>query len=161
MSNARNDHPGRVIAGVDDHRQSVVTLQYAAEEARRRDAVLVAVTVWSPYGGDIAERTMPCPELDASQKASAQSLLDTACRRAGLPEGLPLERRVERGVLGPVLAHLAHGPHDLLVIGPRHRHTLAWLRPSSDRYCIRNAATPLVIVPDEWAPTATHSTPAT
>ncbi|MFF9768273.1 universal stress protein [Streptomyces sp. NPDC053086] len=155
MHNARDSHPGRVIAGVDDHKESIVTLRCAAEEARRRHALLVAVTVWSPYGGEVAERTLPCPELDASQKASAQAMLDTACSRARLPEGLPLERRVERGMLGPVLAQLAHGPHDLLVIGPRYRQALARLRPSSDRYCLRHAAAPLLIVPPHWAPATT------
>ncbi|WP_251096516.1 universal stress protein [Streptomyces sp. Caat 7-52] len=154
MHNERSDHEGRVIVGVDDHKGGVVTLRCAAEEARRRHAVLVAVTVWSPYGGEAAERALPCPELDAAQKASAQAMLDAACEGAGLPDLLPVRRRVERGLLGPVLARLAHGPQDLLVIGLRHLRAFASLRPSPDRYCLRNAAAPLLIVPPDWAPGA-------
>ncbi|WP_225829268.1 universal stress protein [Streptomyces naphthomycinicus] len=160
MRNDRNDQLRRVIVGVDDRRGSVVTLRCAAEEARRRRAVLVAVTVWSPFGGDVAERAYPCPELDASQKASAQHMLDTACERAGLPGGLPVERRVERGLLGPVLADLAHGPQDLLVVGLRYRQAFAWLRPSADRYCLRKAAAPVLIVPPDWACGAGAPAPA-
>ncbi|MEU3827496.1 universal stress protein [Streptomyces sp. NPDC029080] len=161
MRNTREDHHGRVIAGVDGHKDNVVTLRYAAEEARRRHAVLVAVTAWSPYGGDIAERTLPCPELDACQKASARTMLDITCARARLPEGLSLERRVEKGLLGPVLAQLARGTHDLLVIGPRHRQRLTCLHPSPDRYCLRNAAAPLLVIPSRWAATTGHPEPAT
>ncbi|MFJ9822234.1 universal stress protein [Streptomyces sp. NPDC101151] len=151
MRNERNDHHARVIVGVDNQEGSMAALQCAAEEARRRNAVLVAVAVWSPFGGDIAERTYPCPQLDAFQKASAVTMLESACERAGLPDDLTVERRVEKGFLGPVLANLANGPHDLLVVGLRYRQGFSWLRPSTDKYCLRYAAAPVLVVPSGWA----------
>ncbi|MFJ9821067.1 universal stress protein [Streptomyces sp. NPDC101151] len=156
MPNERNHHQGRVIVGVNHHERGVAALRYAAEEASRRNAVLVAVTVWSPYGGDIVERTYPCPELDTSYKATAQNILDTACEHAGLPDDLTVEHRVERGLLGPVLADLAHRPHDLLVIAQHHRQAFARLRPAADRYCLQHATAPVLIIPPDWTSTTTH-----
>ena len=83
-------------------------------------------------------------------------MLNTVCRSAGLPDGLAVERRVEKGLLGPVLAGLAHGPQDLLVIGLRHRPAFSWLRPSPDTYCLRKAAAPVLIVPPDWVSTTGH-----
>ncbi|MFI0813022.1 universal stress protein [Streptomyces echinatus] len=160
MHSEQHRNQGRVIAGVDGPKGSVVTLRCAAEEARRRHAVLLAVTVWSPFGGDTAERAFPCRELDATQQASARATLEAACERAGLPEHLHVQRRVERGLLGPVLVRLAHGPQDLLVIGLRQLRAAAWLRSSPDRYCLRHAAAPVLVVPPDWTPGAAGAAPA-
>ncbi|MGW4567265.1 universal stress protein [Streptomyces sp. NPDC004561] len=151
MRNNRIDQRRRVIVGVDDQKGSIAALQCAAEEAIRRHAILVVVTTWTPYGGDVAERTYPCPALDAKQTASARTMLDSACERARLPQNLTVERRVEKGPLGAVLAYLAGGPEDLLVIGLRYRQPFAWLRPSPDKYCLRKAAAPVLVVPPDWA----------
>ncbi|WP_435271428.1 universal stress protein [Streptomyces sp. 1222.5] len=153
MKNTRNDQPGRVIVGIEDREGSVAALKCAAEEARQRHAVLVVVAAWSPYGGVTAARTCPSPELDAAQRASTQVVLNTICQRADLPDDLSVERRVERGRLGPVLAGLAHSPRDLLVVGLRHRSAFAWLRASFDSYCLRSATAPVLVVPPDWAST--------
>ncbi|MFF5028734.1 universal stress protein [Streptomyces collinus] len=146
----RIDEQRRVVVGVDHDRSSVVALRCAAEEARRSGAVLVVVATWSPFGGEVAERTYPCPELDASQRSAAQRLLDSACRLAELPEDVVVERRVERGPLGPVLVALADGRADLLVIGLRFRQAFGRLRSTVDRYCRRHAAAPVLVVPPHW-----------
>ncbi|MFC9278412.1 universal stress protein [Streptomyces collinus] len=146
----RIDEQRRVVVGVDSDRSSVVALRCAAEEARRSGAVLVVVAAWSPFGGDVAERTYPCPELDASQRSAARRLVDSACRLAALPDEIVVERRVERGPLGPALVALADGRDDLLVIGLRFRQAFGRLRSSVDRYCQRHAAAPVLVVPPHW-----------
>ncbi|WP_333778608.1 universal stress protein [Streptomyces sp. IBSBF 3136] len=146
----RIDERRRVVVGVDNDQGSVVALRCAAEEARRSGAVLVVVAAWSPFGGEVAERTYPCPELDASQRAAAHRVLDSACERAPLPDDVVVERRVERGPLGPVLVALADGQDDLLVVGLRFRQAFGRLRSSVDRYCKRHAAAPVLVVPPHW-----------
>ncbi|GAX58560.1 universal stress protein [Streptomyces olivochromogenes] len=146
MQNERKARRGRVVVGVDGEKGSTAVLQRAAEEARRRDATLVAVMVWSPFGGEYVERMFPCPELSASQEALARDTLDAQCERASLPNDVPVEQRVAKGVPGPVLTSLARGAEDLLVVGRKRRQVLRWLRHTVDKYCLQNAASRVLVV---------------
>ncbi|MER7693584.1 universal stress protein [Streptomyces sp. NPDC097610] len=146
MQNERKAGRGRVVVGVDGEKGSTAVLQRAAEEARRRDATLVAVMVWSPFGGEYVERMFPCPELSASQEALAREILDTQCERASLPNDVPVEHRVAKGVPGPVLTSLARGAEDLLVVGRKRRQVLRRLRRTVDKYCLQHAASRVLVV---------------
>ncbi|MGW7824743.1 universal stress protein [Streptomyces puniciscabiei] len=154
MSETPQHGSGRVVVPVDGSRESVVALRCAADEARRRNAVLLAVTAWTPFGGELAERQNPCPDLCSELAERARRQLETACRSAGPLAGVPLERRVARGDLGPVLSDLAGNAGDLLVL-PGRRRRLPFLPKGSHpvaRYCLRHTPAPILLVPAPQRP---------
>ena len=56
----------RVVVGVHGSLGSLQALRRAADEARDRQATLVAVIAWVPPGGDFSERSHPSPYLRRS-----------------------------------------------------------------------------------------------
>ncbi|MFE2879058.1 universal stress protein [Streptomyces roseus] len=137
----------RVVVPVEGGSESVTALQWAAQEARRRAAVLVAVSVWSPYGGELAELQLPCPELCQAQWEGARDLLEASCQQARLPADIVVERRVARGRYGSVMAHLACGPRDLLVIAARHRLRDLLSRRLLLSFRLRHVRAPVLFLP--------------
>ncbi|MEU4162091.1 universal stress protein [Actinoplanes sp. NPDC026670] len=69
---------------------------------------------------------------------------------AAAPADVTFERRILRGRPAPVLAGIADGANDLIVLGSR-RHR--WLGPGVARACIRYASCPVVVVPPPWLAT--------
>ena len=53
----------RIIVGVHGSLGNLQALRYAADEARERCVPLMAVTAWTPPGGDLAERRNSSPYL--------------------------------------------------------------------------------------------------
>jgi nucleotide-binding universal stress UspA family protein len=140
----------RVVVGVHGSLGSLQALRLAADEARGRQAALVAVIAWTPPGGDFAERSHPSPYLRRIWRdAARQRLADAfdACL-GGLPGDLPVTALVERGEPGPVLVAAAENPDDLLVIGTGRRSLIRRaLRKSVGRYCLAHARCPVFAVP--------------
>jgi hypothetical protein len=71
----------RVVVGVTGSDGSLAALSRAAEEARRRGAVLVPVLVWHPVGGEMAYRSHPCRPLLRQWERAACDRLDAAVDR--------------------------------------------------------------------------------
>ncbi|MFF4369279.1 universal stress protein [Streptomyces sp. NPDC001594] len=135
---------GRVVVSVESAESGVAALRRGAAEARRRKADLVAVATWTPYGGELAELQMPCPEMCAALERKARDLLDTACRGAEL-EDVTVERRVVRGTPGKVLPSLAFGPDDVLVLVDRLGSAF-WPAPRSlVRKCLHRSPVPVIV----------------
>ncbi len=129
---------------------SLQALRYAADEARKRDVPLVAVTAWLPPGGDMAERRSPSPYLRKVWREAAWERLWGAfdAGLGGVPADLRVEPQVARGESGPVLVDAADQPEDLLIIGSGRRTGLGRiLGRSVSRYCLAHARCPVVAVP--------------
>ncbi|WP_042388249.1 universal stress protein [Streptacidiphilus melanogenes] len=145
----------RVVVGVNGSESSLAALHRAADEARRRGAVLVPVLVWHPVGGEMAYRSHPCPPLLERWQQAACDRLDAAFDQAfgGCPADLKVESLVVRAERpGPALVDVADQPGDLLVVGTGKQGRLARLfHGSVARYCLAHARGAVLGV----APTAT------
>jgi len=140
----------RVVVGVHGSLGSLQALRWAAEEAGARRVPLIPVIAWVPPGGDLAERNHPSAYLRRVWSEAAQDRLVTAFEAGlgGMPDGVRIEARVERGETGPVLVDVADRPGDLLVIGTGRRSPVGRaLRKSVGRYCLAHATCPVLAVP--------------
>jgi nucleotide-binding universal stress UspA family protein len=140
----------RVVVGVHGTLGSLQALRLAADEARAREATLVAVIAWVPPGGDFAERSHPSPYLRRIWREAARQRLADAfdAGLGGLPDDVAVLARIERGEPGPVLVDVAESPDDLLVIGTGRRSPIGRaLRRSIGRYCLAHAKCPVLAVP--------------
>lgn len=140
----------RVVVGVSGSLSSLTALHWAAEEARRRDALLVPVLAWEPQGGESAYRRSPCPPLLAEAEHRAVIRLDTALEQAfgGFPPGPATRAAVVRGPAGPALVAEADEPGDLLVVSAGRRTRLRAVVPAPvPRHCLRHGACPVFVVP--------------
>ena len=140
----------RIIVGVHGSLGSLQALRYAADEARRRDVPLLAITAWIPPGGDMAERRHSSPYLRKIWREAAWERLWTAfdAGLGGVPADLHVETQAVRGDTGPVLVDVASQPDDLLVIGTgRRRGVRRLVRGSVGRYCLAHARCPVLAVP--------------
>lgn len=140
----------RVVVGVHGSLGSLQALRRAADEARDRQATLVAVIAWVPPGGDFSERSHPSPYLRQIWRDAAKQRLADAfdAGLGGLPDDVTVLARIERGDPGPVLVDVADSPQDLLVIGTGRRSPIGRaLRRSIGRYCLAHARCPVLAVP--------------
>lgn len=140
----------RIVVGVHGSLGSLQALRWAADEARERRVPLVPVIAWVPPGGDFAERSHPSPYLRRAWEEAAHQRLTEAFDEGlgGIPDGLRVQARVERGDTGPVLVDAADQPGDLLVIGTGRRNPVGRaLRRSVGRYCLAHARCPVLAVP--------------
>jgi len=140
----------RIIVGVHGSLGSLQALRYAADEARRRDVLMLPVIAWLPPGGDLAERRHSSPYLRKIWRDAAWERLNAAFDDGlgGMPVDVRLEPHVERGETGPVLVDLADQPDDLLMIGTGRRgHLRRLIRGSVTRYCLAYANCPVLAVP--------------
>jgi nucleotide-binding universal stress UspA family protein len=141
---------GLIVAGVSGSPGSVNALRWAADLARRHDAILVPLLAWAPPGGDLAERKNPNRQLRQLWKDDAWQRLHEAIGTGfgGFPHGVRTWPLVLRGPAGPVLVNAAKAAGDLLVIGAGRRGMALW--PASgrvSRYCLHHAHCPVVAIP--------------
>jgi nucleotide-binding universal stress UspA family protein len=140
----------RIVVGVHGSLGSLQALRWAADEARERCVPLVPVIAWVPPGGDLAERSHPSPYLRRIWQEAAFKRLNDAFDEClgGVPGGLEVQARVERGETGPVLVAVADQAGDLLVIGTGGRNPVGRaLHRSVGRYCLAHARCPVLAVP--------------
>lgn len=140
----------RIVVGVDGSPGSLQALRCAVDEARARKVPLVPVIVWTPPGGDLAERRHPSPYLRKVWIEATRERLATAFNDGlgGIPSDLRVEPLVVRGETGPVLADVADRPGDLLVIGSGQRSAVGRaLHKSVGRYLLAHSRCPVMAVP--------------
>lgn len=133
--------PGRVLVGVD-HVSSSAALRWAADEAKRRGAVLVPVlartTAWSGAKDDELE-PMSLRQLETSERRSLQALVP-------VDSGVTVEPEVVVGHPGKALVDIA-APQDVLVVGHRRRRgRVGTLLGSTGVYVAEHAQCPVVVV---------------
>jgi nucleotide-binding universal stress UspA family protein len=140
----------RVIVGASGTPGSIRAMRYARDIAARSDATLVVAHAWMPPGGDLADRRSPSPILrQVWQQAAWQSIRDCVeTAWGGMPSEVETRLVVSRGMAGEVLADIAGGEDDLLILGAGRRGPLAWLgRGRVTRYCLAHATCPVLGVP--------------
>lgn len=143
---------GRIVVGVDGSEASHAALQWAADEARRRNAKLVVLHAWTfvpPV--PIAEPGMiPVPagdlagELDVQQRA-AEAVLEEALEQLDT-KGIEVEAKLVEDSPGKALVREAAGA-DLLVVGSHGHGAIAGaLLGSVSRYAEKHAPCEVVII---------------
>jgi nucleotide-binding universal stress UspA family protein len=145
---------GSIVVGVDGSAPSLAALRWALDEARLRDARLVAVHAWiapAPVavpGPGLA----PIPDVDLpgqveALRGAAEAELDAALAEV-FPEGVPdeLERKLVEDDAPEALERESRSA-DLVVVGSRGRGGLAAaLLGSVSEHVVRHAACPVVVV---------------
>jgi nucleotide-binding universal stress UspA family protein len=143
---------GRIVVGVDGSELGAAALRWAVEEARVREAALVAVHAWTFVPpAPIAEPGMlPIPggeltgDLEAERRA-AQTLLDDAVAGA-IDQGVRVEPLLVEATPGEAIVAAA-ADADLVVVGSHGRGSLASaLLGSVSHHVVRHAPCPVVIV---------------
>jgi nucleotide-binding universal stress UspA family protein len=143
---------GRIVVGIDGSELGRAALRWARDEARLRDATLVAVHAWTfvPPAPMAEPGMIPVPAADLmgdldSERSAAQSLLDESVAEAE-GGGVRIEQRLVEGPPGDVLAAAA-ADADLIVVGSHGRGGLAAaLLGSVSQHVVRHASCPVVIV---------------
>jgi nucleotide-binding universal stress UspA family protein len=145
---------GTIVVGVDGSAPSLAALRWAADEAKLRDARLVAVHAWT-YPPPVALpgpglAPLPEPELPGQLEAlreSAGAELDAALSDA-FPGGAPVEveRKLVEGDPAATLADESRSA-DLVVVGSRGRSALAAaLLGSVSEHVVSHASCPVVVL---------------
>lgn len=134
----------RVVVGVDGSDACLAALRFAADAARRGDALLHVVHAWlgtvSGYGGPLWEPPRRTLEEDA------RAALDTSLRALGDSAGVEVRAETVEGLEYGVLLDAADGA-DLLVVGSRGRG--GWrglLLGSVGLHCVAAAPCPVAVI---------------
>jgi nucleotide-binding universal stress UspA family protein len=151
----------RVVVGVDGAPRTIAALRWAASEALRRDAELVAVHAWGTVLRPASYAPVnDCADPDESER-QARALLSAALRQAfGTTPPVPVREVVDDRAVVPALLSQARRA-ELLVIATR-----AAAAPSGRPFetgpgpttlsCLRQAPCPVVVLPTVgdrvWAP---------
>jgi nucleotide-binding universal stress UspA family protein len=130
-----------LVVGVDDSPASAAALRWAATEALRTGADVLALHAWMPGRGRAAVHE---PDLRGERSAIRQNLVGWVCDTLDpLPEGLRVRVDVKVGRPAPVLLGLA-GRATALVLG---FDDLSAERPrGTARRCLTAARCPVVVV---------------
>lgn len=141
-----DDHPARVLVGVDHSPASLLALQWAADHAARRGLALVPVLVHEPVPAAQADgRRTDVARLEASER---RALLDA------VPAGTAtdVQPEVVVGHAAGALLALAR-PQDVLVVGSRGRGGFSGLLLGSTSSAVaQHAPCPVVVVRGREAP---------
>ncbi len=142
----------RIVVGLDGSEHAAAALRFAVEEARLRDATLVAVHAWTYVplapiqpGYDLMEVPPAHVAEDLErEEAAAHGVLDDAL--AGIPADVSVERQVVAG--SPAEAILDAAKDAVLVVVGSHGHgrLAAALLGSVSSRVIEHATCPVVVV---------------
>ena len=135
----------RIVVGVDGSEAAFEALQWAVDEARRRNATVEAVYAWhQPFVGGYSYMG----EIDLGYyEEEARQVLDQAVDAvdaSGIP---PIERTLTAGGAAGVLVEAAKGAA-LLVVGSRGRGGFSGLLLGSvSQQAAHHTPCPIVIIP--------------
>ncbi|MEU6546877.1 universal stress protein [Streptomyces sp. NPDC046859] len=136
---------GRVVVGVGDGPATAAAVRFAAEEARRRGAVLEAVRAWRQPARETPDTPLAAGEhLRGAHEPRAAEVLDKALGE--VPAGVVTHRRTAEGHIRTVLADASYAA-DLLVVGAERRHRPAGHLGRVAHGVLHRSACPVAIVP--------------
>ena len=138
-----------VVVGVKESKGSRAALRLAAQEARYRDATLIAVMAYggNPALGSPAGRPVAAAHTAADERQSAEWALRDALADALGDQAERVERRAVPGLAGRNLVEvaLAVGAQLLVLAGGG---TASVLPGTTSQYVLRKAPCPVLVVPD-------------
>lgn len=148
------DQRARVVVGVDGYAGTRTALEFALQEAARRDAVLDVVSVavtpenW-PVGIGMASSGVAVPAreqvVDAVQREAEQLVTDIVGERGAAAARVDIRLRAVPGPPAATLIEQARGD-DLLVVGHRGRGGFASATLGSvSLHCVLHAACPVTV----------------
>ena len=137
----------RIVVGVDGSAGAHAALRWAADEAMRRGAVIVAVHAWEfPYTSPLAGLPSALPP-DELQEAAEHVVDETVATTLGSEPAVRVERVAVAGSPAAVLLEQAKTA-DLLVVGARgHGGFVGLLLGSVSHQVVAHAVVPTVVVP--------------
>ncbi len=146
-----NDMAQKIVVGIDGSSGGSKALEFAFEEAQRRDADLVGLYAWhyptlaatpAPFGG------LPVPPLE-EMEAAAREALDHIMSEIDVPAGVRFEGVVREGSPAGILLDESESA-DLIVVGTRgHGGFKGLLLGSVSHQVVSHAECPVVVVPSD------------
>ena len=135
-----------IVCGIDGSAASRRALEWAIDEAARRDCKLRVVTAWSWDGTEAMEAaSTPASELNHAREVQSAVLSQALAAADSAPE---VEQVMTRGIPSEVLCTAALDA-ELMVLGSHgHRAVHDRLVGSTSQRVIRHASCPVVILPD-------------
>jgi nucleotide-binding universal stress UspA family protein len=136
-----------IVVGTDGSKHAEKALEFAAEEARRRNAAVHVVTAWhvpaAVYGPGFAP--MANPPVDDVTRQAAEDVAERAAESLRA-RGLEVETSVCHAQAAEALVEQAQGA-ELLIVGSRgHGGFSGLLLGSVGHQCVQHAPCPTVIV---------------
>ncbi len=149
--------PDHVVVGVDDTVKGSGPVLWACQEAGRRHAAVQVVSACPVEVGP--QPTRPATYLGTDPTEAMHRSLDDLTRK--VCEGVEvLPSRVEDGAPARVLVNALDEHSLMLVVGRRTRAGLEHLLLGSTSILVAGrASAPVVVVPDQWSPEETASSP--
>jgi nucleotide-binding universal stress UspA family protein len=138
-----------VVVGVDNSPASRAALELAAQEARWRQAPLVAVSAFEPpLGTAVGGYPAAAMHTEGEQKATAESELRAAVDDTLGGQGIQADLRVSAGLAGRVIIETARQTNAQLVVLAAHP-ARSVLPGTVSQYVLLKARCPVTIVPAE------------
>jgi nucleotide-binding universal stress UspA family protein len=160
----------RVVVGVDGAPRTIAALRWAASEALRRDAEVVAVHAWGTSPRPASYAPVGDGQDPARSAQRAASLLADAVRAAfGAAPPVPVQEVVDERAVVPSLLDQAREA-ELLVVATRGPDVTGGRAfetgpGATTLSCLRQAPCPVVVLPtvgdQVWAPEAAEAPEAT
>ena len=138
-----------VVVGVDGTGRHRTTIQAAAQEARRRDATLIAVMAYSserPLGAPPA-RPVATLAVASDERLAAETALRDAVAAALGEEAGRVELRTALGLAGRNLVDTARKVNAQLIV-LAGRGSTSMLLGTVSQYVLRRAPCPVLVVPE-------------
>lgn len=140
-----------VVVGVDGSPDSYAAIRLAHEEAKLRNARLVAVMAHgseSAFGAPAARPLAP-PRSAQEQNQIAEATLQQAVKEALGGEDGEVELRAVAGLPGRVLVETARMVNaQVMVLATRRERAPSRLLGPVSQYVLRNAPCPVLVVPE-------------
>jgi nucleotide-binding universal stress UspA family protein len=144
-----------VVVGVEGTGRSRATIRAAAQEARCRDATLIAVMAYGnerPPGAPAAHPVATLPVASDERLAAETALRDAVATALG-DEADRVELRAALGLAGRNLVDTARGVNAQLIV-LAGRGSTSMLLGTVSQYVLRRAPCPVLVVPEGEEPKA-------
>jgi nucleotide-binding universal stress UspA family protein len=138
-----------IVVGVEGTGRSRTTIQMAAQEARCRDATLIAVMAYSSERslGAPAERPVATLHTASGERLAAETALRDAVTAALGDEADRVELRTALGLAGRNLVDTARKVNAQLIV-LAGRGSTSMLLGTVSQYVLRRAPCPVLVVPE-------------
>jgi nucleotide-binding universal stress UspA family protein len=134
---------GRVVVGVKNTLGGFQALRYAVDQARQREAELLAVRNFQSSSAAL----MVSIDNELATAAAEHVIEVFTIALGGPPKDIVVRAQVIAGSVGPNLVRIANRPDDLLVVGGSGAGFRMPLRGRVAAYLARHAVCPVVVVP--------------